>query len=71
MKSRNYASVAERQKTVQNFSPRKMKLNNLTSSFDNDQAIFNRKLEILNNDKEKSKILEKIIEEKSKVVSHK
>jgi hypothetical protein len=71
MKSRNYVSVAQRQRTVENFSPFKMKLNNLTSSFDNECLTMDRKQDSVTNDKEKARILEKIIEEKPKIVSHK
>lgn len=71
MKSRNFDSKAERQRTVQNFSPSKMKLNNLTSSFDNDKPHFDRHIEFLNNNQEKAIIMDKIMEEKPKVVSHK
>lgn len=71
MKSRNYASVSQRQKTVEEFSPLKMKLSNLMSSFDEEKTLNQRKPELYTNDKEKYKIMEKIIEEKPKVVSHK
>jgi hypothetical protein len=71
MKSRNYSSIAERQKTVEQFSPMKMKLSNLHSSFDQERILNDRKRDSYTNDKEKNRIMEKIIEEKPKVVSHK
>ena len=71
IKSRNYSSVAERQKTVQNLTSKMMKLNNLTSSFDNDKSINDRKYEIMRNDTEKTETMEIIVEEKQKILSHK
>lgn len=71
IKSRNYSSVAERQKTVQNLSSKMMKLNNLTSSFDNDKSINDRKYEIMRNDTEKRETMAIIVEEKPKILSHK
>ena len=71
IKSRNYSSVAERQKTVQNLSSKMMKLNNLTSSFDNDKSINDRKYEIMRNDTEKRETMALIVEEKPKILSHK
>ena len=71
IKSRNYSSVAERQKTVQNLTSKMMKLNNLTSSFDNDKSINDRKYEIMRNDTEKTETMAIIVEEKPKILSHK
>ena len=71
IKSRNYSSVAERQKTVQNLTSKMMKLNNLTSSFDNDKSINDRKYEIMRNDTEKRETMAIIVEEKPKILSHK
>ena len=72
MKSRNYSSVAEREKTVQNFSPLKMKLSNLTSSFDQENIVVaEKKPQPITNDRIKQRIMEKIEEEKPKIVSHK
>ena len=48
-----------------------MKLNNLTSSFDNDKSINDRKYEIMRNDTEKTETMAIIVEEKPKILSHK
>jgi len=72
IKSRNYSSIAHREKSIQNMSPSRMKQNNLTSSFDNDKLVFLEKQNtVFNNEHEKKRIKQRIAEEKPSTIPHK